>query len=64
MKVIKTMHFGNDPQDGEVLNYVNGYAALHPGISAKSLMRNLLLRLLPEEIKREKAAKEAKANVA
>lgn len=36
--------------DEKVLSLVNNYSSLHPGIPALSLLRNLLLEVLPERI--------------
>jgi len=53
MRVVKTLGFKtSDVQDGELLQLVNNYARYFPGIQAKSLLRNFLLKALPKEIER------------
>jgi len=47
----------NKKVDAAVIKLINEYSALNPGIPVKSLLRNLLLEVLPERIRRKQAEK-------
>jgi len=43
--------------DEKVLSLVNNFSSLHPGIPALSLLRNLLLEVLPKRIEQIQSAR-------
>jgi len=62
MKVVKTLYFGGNRNDDELLAKVNTFSSLNPGISPKPLIRNLLLRTLDDEnsrLQKEKCSRQA-----
>jgi len=49
MSIVKTLLFKDD-KDEDLLAMVNTYSALRPAFKPKSLIREILLRILPVEI--------------